>query len=269
MLARMSMPRFCLALAGSHLVPVAAMAQPQSNPDNSVMRSVVLKNGAVYRGELVELVPKAHIVLKLATGEVKRFEWGDITPAEPAEHSATTPAGVTGAANAHVHIESTDSEATLEHEKGTATISNGAGYAAVVKLWEPVCRAPCDASFNREGYFSIRGRGINPSEEFRLPSTGLLTLRVNAGHRLARAFSIAGLIVGGLGLIPALALFPIGATQCNLLSCEIPAQKMRADASARSNYIAGGICLALGLVLGSAGTAGMILSRTRVSIETN
>lgn len=257
-----------LGLMGGLLMTSIALAQPQLSDSNGVMRSVQLRSGAVYRGELVELVPNDHIVLKLATGEVKRFDWADITPSDGTGQTAPATQAGTASGNAAVHIASNDPQATLEQETGTGTISNGAGYVAVVKLWEPVCRAPCDVALKRAGYFTIRGRGINPSNEFTLPPTGALTVRVDAGHRPARIASIVALILGGMGgLIPGVSMLAIGATQCSVLSCEVPAQKMRADAAAKNLFIGGGISLGLGLALGGLGTAGMILSRTRVTIE--
>src|SRR5580704_2020131 len=43
------------------------------------VETVVTKDGAEYRGDLVESVPGDHLTLKLATGDVKRFAWADVT----------------------------------------------------------------------------------------------------------------------------------------------------------------------------------------------
>jgi hypothetical protein len=39
---------------------------------------VVLNDGSTYQGKLVEKVPGDHVTIKLATGEVKRFDWSAI-----------------------------------------------------------------------------------------------------------------------------------------------------------------------------------------------
>lgn len=266
---RVVLSSMCLGLTGGMLVTSGALAQPAVS-SISGMRSVLLKNGAIYRGELVELVPSDHIILKLATGEVKRFEWADITPDGTTEQTVTIPQSKPEPGIAGVHIVSTDPRAILERQTGTRTITDERGFSAILKVWEPVCRSPCDVAFERVGYFSIRGNGINPSEEFTLPVAGPLTLKVKAGRRSIRMASVAALIVAGLGgIVPSVSMFAIGATQCNLLSCDVPAQRMRATATANSMYLGGGISLALGLLLGGLGTAGMILSRTQISVEQN
>ncbi len=44
----------------------------------AVTEAVTLTNGSMYQGELVEKVPGDHLPLRLATGEVKRFDWAQI-----------------------------------------------------------------------------------------------------------------------------------------------------------------------------------------------
>src|ERR1700689_677802 len=51
---------------------------------------VVTRDGATFRGELVEKVPGDHVTIKLASGEVKRFAWADV--ADVAVQSAVPPA---------------------------------------------------------------------------------------------------------------------------------------------------------------------------------
>jgi hypothetical protein len=59
--------------------PLPVMAEPAASPAaESTERIVTLNDGAIYRGELLEYVPQSHVVLRLATGQVKRFEWRQI-----------------------------------------------------------------------------------------------------------------------------------------------------------------------------------------------
>lgn len=44
----------------------------------AVTEAVTLTDGSMYQGELVEKVPGDHLTLRLATGEIKRFDWPEI-----------------------------------------------------------------------------------------------------------------------------------------------------------------------------------------------
>ena len=67
------------------LVAIALLVLPHEARSQSIQsggssdRIVTLSDGALYRGELIELVPNDHITIRLATGEVKRFEWATIS----------------------------------------------------------------------------------------------------------------------------------------------------------------------------------------------
>lgn len=53
-------------------------AEPVVESSDSTDRVVILNNGGVYRGELIELEPGSHLILRLATGATRRFEWRDL-----------------------------------------------------------------------------------------------------------------------------------------------------------------------------------------------
>lgn len=56
-----------------------ANARPSSEePAESAERILSLLDGAIYRGELIEYVPHSHVVMKLASGQVRRFEWNQV-----------------------------------------------------------------------------------------------------------------------------------------------------------------------------------------------
>ena len=60
----------------------------------SLQRLLILKDGAIYRGEVIELVPNDYVILKLRSGAEKRFAWSEIEkqsiPGAPsAEHPVT------------------------------------------------------------------------------------------------------------------------------------------------------------------------------------
>lgn len=92
------MQRRVLALCGllswtvaSAFVPVGpAWAQSAQGP---VERTVITKDGSMYRGEVLEYVISSHITLKLSSGESKRIAWDEIDQVSPpkAKAPAATP----------------------------------------------------------------------------------------------------------------------------------------------------------------------------------
>ncbi len=68
---------FCVGfvlLTGS----LAVAAEPIIEPTDTTDRVVLLNNGAVYHGEVVELEPRSHVIIRLPSGSVRRFEWRDL-----------------------------------------------------------------------------------------------------------------------------------------------------------------------------------------------
>jgi hypothetical protein len=57
---------------------VPAWAEPVVEVTDSPERIVTLSSGAVYRGEVIELEPKSHVILRLASGAQRRFDWREL-----------------------------------------------------------------------------------------------------------------------------------------------------------------------------------------------
>lgn len=62
------------------LFAAAAQANRRSSEDgaSSTERIIDLTDGSIYRGELIEYVPKDHLTLRLPTGEIRSFAWAGI-----------------------------------------------------------------------------------------------------------------------------------------------------------------------------------------------
>jgi len=83
---------------GALVLGLTAAAARAAGP---AQRYVVLKDGSIFQGDLVESVPNDHVTIKLATGETRRFAWSDIAEQKepgtarepaPAEAAAAAPA---------------------------------------------------------------------------------------------------------------------------------------------------------------------------------
>ncbi|MFO0574357.1 MAG: hypothetical protein U1A78_10175 [Polyangia bacterium] len=68
-----------------------AAAQPGPAASEPTERTVVTKDGAMYRGEVLEYVVGSHITLRLDTGESKRIVWDDATQISPPRPKRSSP----------------------------------------------------------------------------------------------------------------------------------------------------------------------------------
>lgn len=269
--------------------PVAAAAEPE--------HVVTLRDGAIYRGVLIELVPNDHLVLRLATGELRRIAWADIqsrhvvapAPAAvpvPVAAQPPTPRGP----RAVVHVDSSSPQAELYRNIGSSMLvavgQPGAMYGQA-EHWERICRAPCDTPVDPSSRFQIRGDGLVPSAPFDLPSgQASVTVSVKPGSLARRKGGVALLTVGVLGVTMGLSLALMAPlfnfhTKPTLMLTRTgqpdpyyAAEYQRelqlyneGQATVRNTQIGGGLLTVLGA--GSlAGGIGLILtSRTRVEVD--
>jgi hypothetical protein len=68
----------------------SALAAPVIERSDAVQRIVFLADGAVYSGDLVELQPGKQVILRLASGETRRFEWSKIRRVSPVRAAVST-----------------------------------------------------------------------------------------------------------------------------------------------------------------------------------
>jgi hypothetical protein len=269
------------------LVPARGAAQSPA-PE----QMLTLKSGAVLVGALVEYVPQSHVTLRLATGEIRRCDWAEIANYVPPSVASAPPRVVAvdlpppllsppkSAAPlpiARVFIDSNDSAATLDRQAGQSAVvgysSNGT-FVGTVTLWQTVCQAPCGQPIERAGEFAIRGFGIVPSKSFALPSSGETTIRVKAGHRgprigaaMATSFGFVAALGGLVMLIVGPALYNPNDPFLNNSVFTTPAEKAAKQSLSKSLTIGGGVTLGLGLALTAGGIAGVVLTRTTVTVE--
>lgn len=156
------------------LVAPGAMAQELERVDT--------KDGSTYRGELVERVLDDHVTLKLATGEVKRFEWSEIaTPPKAAPAPVAKPSPRRASTTIDVELTVDDERARLEKFVGTGTVdvdhvtTTGVTLYTTqedIDLYRDVCGAPCNVEIDPTARYRIGGTGLVPTDGFRLGNAG-------------------------------------------------------------------------------------------------
>jgi len=253
-------------------------------------RTVVLPDGSVYSGEVVELVPGDHLTLRLATGEVRRFAWSDVQASISAGGGVQT--GVTGAMPnwpgvlmgmgmspglegqpdpVQVHFEATDSQATLFRGSLMMGLPTGISAATDLGLWSPVCHAPCDARVDRRMIFSVQGPRLVNSPSFTLPQRGSsMTIDADVGHQSTR---IAAVLMDSLGIAAAITggtmMILSASVNTSLDSFDPMGLQNQMDAQSRQHayLVAGGATLGVGVALLAVGVTMHLLSRTTVGVR--
>ncbi len=186
-----------IAFFTTSLVTVWAHAEPER---------VQLADGSVYQGELIEKVPSDHVTIKLATGEVRRFEWRELAPATEPPPVVVSPPIVPATMApeiAHVRVEADSSGAVLMRNPGYGTtFASQQGLAAVSVMTSdqnpvPVCYAPCSAEIDPRATYYVTGAYVSRTRSFPLPS-GDSVLHINPGNSTLAA--VGGWALG-LGIV--------------------------------------------------------------------
>jgi hypothetical protein len=144
-----------------------AQGAPSSSSASS-MDIVKLRNGSLYRGTIVELVPNDHVRIDLPGGEERRFDMRDVAyaGAAPSERAPTAD----GTSDPRVSVHFTASEPGLDLLRATGlSESNAVGYGPSVgpilfhgesQHYALVCTAPCNPTLPPGSYdFALSAHG--------------------------------------------------------------------------------------------------------------
>lgn len=180
-------------LSTTLLLPAAARAQEAQNP----IETISLKDGSVYRGELVEKIPGDHLTLKLATGEIKSFRWADLV----VDNRQAPIAG-----GQVVEMTSDKPGTDLYRYEGAPT-----SYGIVLETYQRICSTPCKTAVDPTARYFVAGDGVTPSDRFSLrPRPGPIHLRVAAGSASQRGWGWTTASLGTTALVVGLTLFIVG-----------------------------------------------------------
>lgn len=204
--------------------PDAIAAKPSSERSSSEDFEVSLRDGSFYRGILLELAPRDHVTIRLATGEIKRFPWSKVKQAEPISNiikqttsadddddyssspskppsKDSVPSEDRTDSTIHVVIEGDNPQAKLVQFVGVV------GSEGSSESWKQVCVFPCGVRVSP--HMSYRVEGPFPtSSAFVLPQgTETVRLQVKSGSKGGVAIGATltslgvGSIVGGQILV--------------------------------------------------------------------
>jgi len=247
--------------------PPAAGASSVQRAPQAWQDTIVMKNGGLLRGTLIDAIPDAQARIQLATGEIATVQWGAIeriergTPAPrlpPLPAPAGAPLPAEPSVTVWVHIEGADGAGLEMARPGGET-------------WETACEAPCDTQVPLSADYRIaNGNGMRQSAVFHLRGQAgdHVTLTLSGG---SKAWLVTGIVVtsvGGLamvvGSLVALAgSFSAGFDTCSSATCA-PSNANSANGVATAG-------LATALVGIAAAVTGIVLivhnARTGVAVD--
>lgn len=184
--------------------PTASAAASAAATMEAIPEQVVwLTNGAILRGQIVELAPQQHVTLQLATGELRTIPWADIArstfvspaaapPTAAPSASPPPPAPTPTAAPDAVHLELRGDRSDLWLEARRRFTDDP---------WTIACRAPCARAVQVSDLsLRIAGPGIRPSNPFFIDGRGGHEVLVaQTGSAETHAWGQRSL-VGGIGI---------------------------------------------------------------------
>lgn len=173
--------------------------------------TVRLANGSAFEGELVEKIPGDHVTIKLATGEVRRFDWSELSTPQTQTSLAHAAAAQLGPAPlpprpAHLRFESDEKGAILMRVDQVPT--NTGVYPYTTETVTPVCYAPCAADVDANARYFVEGAHVTGSARFAIPD-GSSTVTARTGSSAATIASAWMLVTGILSTTVGAVVTPI------------------------------------------------------------
>ncbi|MDC0746845.1 hypothetical protein [Polyangium mundeleinium] len=210
-------------------------AIPEASADGgqaSVPDIVLLKDGGMLRGTIVEKDPEGSVTILLPSGKSRTVDMDDVTyagaesarpkakpdeddedededeaPARKGRRSKTKPFITVKAGEASLKLESDEPNATYHVRSGSAYVVGSRG-SAVGQSFTEICTAPCEASLPvGTHYLALSKQGGVPvlsADPVRLdgPSRIVGSYTSNAGTRMAGlGVLVGGIVVGGVVML--------------------------------------------------------------------
>jgi hypothetical protein len=162
------------------VAPVAAFLAPtfldqkSAHAQDTGSDTVVLKDGGMLKGTLIEILPGDHATMTLANGQNAKIRWDVIdhiirngvplnsaqTPTTQTTQVAQPPPADQG--KVFVHIDGGDVDLEMETRDGTPAGKKVNG------IWATMCSAPCDQEMPLGNGYRLAGSGVRASKSFML-----------------------------------------------------------------------------------------------------
>ena len=226
--------------------PAAPAAPPAASPPPAEV-TVVVRDGAIFRGQLVEKLPGQYVAVKVATGETRRIAWQYIARIDGDPANPPRP-------KTFVRFKADHPGATLEEYVGNGD-------------WATLCKSPCEGWVTQGETLRVGGSKILPSESFPVPA-GREQMKVDAtvGTKKQQMWG-AILGVGGAGFLTiGGSVLLVGLAPNSRVDQNDGTQRELTDTERRNFKIAGGTMMVIGAGLGIAGLSMLLGNETEAKV---
>ncbi len=186
------------ALPPATAATIPVPAWPSAPHEDDV---VVMNDGGMARGAVIEMLPKDHVSVRLSDGRTMIIPWDRVHHVEQGA-PLVQPVALTPAPAPRVSAPA--APASSPEPTGTAYVHlEGAG--AVLEReragqWVPVCGVPCDRPLELDAFYRVGGHGVRNSKPFRLLAKDGDRIDITANVSTTTAFGI-GITLATLGAV--------------------------------------------------------------------
>ena len=207
--------------------------------------NVIVSDGAVFRGVLVEKIPGQYVTLKLPTGEFRRILWPSVVRID---------GDVSVRPKTHVRFRADHDGAELEQ------YLNGGG-------WVSLCKTPCKGWVTQGTALRVGGPKIQPSEPFKVPpGREQMQIDADAKTKSKRIWgAVLGVGGGGVFLIGS-SIFTLGVAN-DATATENGQARELTDRERRNLRITGAVMMGAGAAVGITGLVMLLNSESEAKIS--
>jgi hypothetical protein len=175
----------------------AASASPATTPPSAGIDTVQLRNGTVYRGQVLEIQPNSHVSIAVPGAGTKKVAWADVEKVIVASYTGPLPPSTTAGTPAPYVAASTPLDAPMQGPRARVRIHAKTPVLlyrkpAGTEAWSKACASPCDVELPIGDAYRLTGNGVPQTKEFRLEAP--------AGGSVEISFappSMPGMLFGG------------------------------------------------------------------------
>lgn len=200
------------------LSPAAtASPSPVTTPPSAAIDTVQLRNGTVYRGQVLEIQPNSHVSIAVPGAGTKKVAWADVEKVIVASYTGPLPPSATaGTPVPYVAASTPPLDAPMQGPRARVHIHAKTPVLlyrkpAGTEAWSKACASPCDVELPIGDTYRLTGNGVPQTKEFKLDAPAGGSVEINfdppstPGMLFGGTLAYGGAIAAYVGLLVTLA----------------------------------------------------------------